>query len=199
MKQINNREYVVGPCRFSYLTVFKARRNDLRGEDEFSTVLLFPKEPSEHAADPAPEVDALKEAIKNVATEKFGKLPPKLDVPLRDGDKETNNDGQAKHPGYWFLPVRAKAEYPPRLLDGAKRDAKEEDWVSGDWGKALVALYAYDYQGRKGVGAGLRGIQFLHKGEPFGSSSSAESAFDEEKTATAAASGEDEYDPFKDE
>jgi hypothetical protein len=197
MNQLNPNMIIAGPVRLSYLSVFTPRRNDLRNEDEYSVVLLFPKSKHDHVDGPA-EAKAVNAAIKAVAAAKFGETVKKYAVPLKDGDTETNGNGDPKHPGYWYLSARSKAEYSITLIDGAKREARADDWTSGDWALVKLSLYAYDFQGRKGVGCGLRGIQFLHKDEPFGGTARADEGFEEVKTAAlVGASGEgDDHDPF---
>ena len=205
MKKITDTLVIFGPCRLSYLSVFSPRLNNMNGKEEYSAVLLIPKEPTEFCKDPKAVGKFVTEAIKAALAEKFGKEPPKWSNPLKDGDTETNNDNQPKHPGYWFLPVSAKAEYPPVLIDGKRNTAKpEHGWVSGDWGVVKVNFFAYEFEGKKGVSAGLRALQFLYKDEPFGSASSPEAVaaeFDEVDDAAApelVTAGSASYDPWAD-
>ena len=189
---------ICGPVRLSYLTVYKPRHNELKNADEFGVVLLIPKKKNDFCADPATIYKTLKATIEDVAKEKFGKVPAGFDNPLKDGDEETNNDGDPRHAGYFYMRTTAKPEYPPQLIDCKKNTVGESDgWVSGDWGKAKIALFAWEHAGRKGVSAGLRAIQFLKKDEPFGSGGSNLDGFEEEDGDTGKAK-DDEYDPFVD-
>lgn len=159
---------VIGPVRFAYLTAFKPRENAMRGgEMEYSVVALIPKLPNEYCKDPKAIGKRVQELIQEALAAKFTAAPPKWETCLKDGDKETNSDGQPKHPGYWFIPARCGAEYPPLCVDGHQQ-AVTGGWTSGDWGNVKLSFFGYEFQGKKGVSAGLRGIQFLFHDEPFG-------------------------------
>jgi len=191
-------EAVVGPVRLSYLAVFKPRHNEMKGVEEFSAVLLIPKEPNSFCKDPKGVGKAVKGLIDGALESKFGKAPAKWDNPLKDGDVETNNDGEPKHPGYWYVNTRANLDYPPALIDG-KRNKVFDGWQSGDWGFAKLKAYAYEFEGKKGVGLGLRAIQFTRHDEPFGSSDPTEGFEEVEgsesgRVETAAADSEQQFD-----
>lgn len=196
MNKISNNTIVIGPCRLSYMNVFKPKLNDMKGIHQYSAVLLIPKEPSEYLADPKSEAKAFHEIVKTLMAEKFGaQMPSKWRNPLQDGDTETNSAGDPKNQGYWFINCSADEDYRPALIDGAKREVKD-GWNSGDWGKVKLRLYAYDQKGNKGVGCGLLAIQFLYKDESLGGGGNDDSGFEEEKVAVGV--GAEEKDPFED-
>lgn len=175
---------ITSSVRLSYLSVFRPRKNALRNdEEEYSCTLLIPKTPNTFCPDPEAILNGLREAAQKALILKFKEVPKKYTDCLLDGDVETDNDGESKHPGYWFLSTRAGVEYPPVLLDGKRApvlDAKA--WVSGDWGNVKLSFFGYDFKDKKGVSAGLRAIQFTKKDEPFGSDQSPEATrgeFDE--------------------
>lgn len=194
-------EAVLGPFRLSYLSVFKPRHNEMKGVEEYSATLLVPKEPNEFCKDPKGLCKSVAALIKGALENKFGKAPAKWDNPFKDGDTETNNDGEPKHPGYWYCNTRASIDYPPALIDG-KRNKVFDGWQSGDWGFAKLKAYAYEFEGKRGVGLGLRAIQFTHHDEPFGSSDPT-SGFEEvagadgPRVETAAPETDDAFDPFE--
>lgn len=199
---MSEKTVLVGPCRLSYLTVFKPRKNDLNDQMEYSVRLLIPKKPTDKCPNPNGIAKLCADAIKAAKDEKIADAKV-WDNPFRDGDKELNADGEPKEPGYWFLNAKAKEDYPPDLLN-AKREPVTADmgWQSGDWGKAVVSFYGYD-QKKKGVGCGLRGIQFLYKDEALGGGGSVAHMFQEEQgddptSATASASDDGSFDPFAD-
>lgn len=196
----------IGPVRLSYLSVFRPRMNQMKGAEEYSAVLLIPKTASPFCADGKAVGKAANDLIKAALEAKFGPNVPKWDSPLKDGDKETDNEGNPRNPGYWYIGVSAKADYPPLLIDGRKEKVAS-GWQSGDWGKVQIQFYAYEFQGRKGVGAGLRGIQFLRHDEALGGGGGAspDDFETEECDAPLAADGQavpttdaGEYDPFED-
>lgn len=201
MKRTSDRTAVVGPVRLSYLNCFAPRANELKnGVKEYSTVLLFPKENCEQQPNAAEELKELNKLLRDAVFAKWGDKPPSnLRRPIRDGDTEMDASGDPKAPGYYFMNVTAKEDYPPLLVDGSRK-VVTSGWNSGDWGNVEIAVFAYDTRGNKGVSAGLRAIQFLYKGEPMGGGGgTSASVFDEVKTATAAGQAPDDYDPFADE
>lgn len=193
MKQLNDRQIIIGPVRLSYLSVFTTKHNENRGENEYSAVLLIPKEPSEFLKEPKEELKGFADAVKRALATKFtGQLPAVWKNPLQDGDKELrSSDGEPKNPGYWFINVRTGEDRKPKLINGAKQ-AVTGGWNSGDWGLVKLSLFGYDQKGNKGVGCGLEAIQFLHKDEALGGSEPTDEGFD----AVAIATASSDYDPF---
>jgi hypothetical protein len=187
---------VIGPVRFAFLNIFKPREQ-LDGSHGYDAVLLIPKEPGEFCDDPKAVGRKLTEMIKNAAGERQGKY----DSPLRDGDVEVSGEGVPKFPGYWFVRAKAREEYPPIVIDGQRSPVTARDgWTSGDWGNAKLSCYWYDKSGKRGVGVGLRGIQFLYKDDSFGVADSPEDfPVVEDADINAAANDrgyEEDYDPF---
>lgn len=191
----------IGPVRLSYMSVFKPRMNVMKGEEEFSAVLLIPKQANEFCKDGKAVGKAANDLIKAALEAKFGPNVPKWETPLKDGDTETDNEGNPRNPGYWYIPVSAKKDFPPLLIDGNKQPVTS-GWQSGDWGKVNVQFYAYEFQGKKGVGAGLRGVQFLRHDEPLGGGGGASvDDFDAEECDAPLSNGHEsnsEADPFAD-
>lgn len=185
-----------GPARLSYLSVFKPRANQLKNNElEFSAVLLIPKEPNEFCPDPKAVGAKIAGLIKASLEEKFGPNVAKWDNPLKDGDKETDNEGNPRNPGYWYVGVSAKGEYPPLLID-CEKNVVTNGWGSGDWGKANVQCYAYEFQGKKGVGVGLRGIQFLKHDEQLGGGGGASLDDFDTEDGDRSTTEDTAYDPF---
>lgn len=185
MKKLNETGTLVilGPVRLSYLSVFKPRMNALRKAEEYSAVLLIPKAANSFCADPAGLLKGIREAIEGALREKFKDIPKKFETCLMDGDVETDNDGEPKHPGYWYLSTRSASDYPPVLINSKRQPAIDAtEWVSGDWGNVKLSFFGYEFEGKKGVSTSLRAIQFTKKDEPFGSSQNPETVakeFDE--------------------
>jgi len=202
MAQKTNNSIIVGPVRLSYLNVFKTREN-LNGEPEFSATVLIPKNRTEHCSDPQTLVKDVAQFIKGKLFEKFGKEPPNWKNPLKDGDKELDSEGNPRCPGYWFIRAKCKEDFPPVLVNGSGNVVHAGDgWKSGDWGKVKLAFYGFDHAGNKGVGVGLRAIQFLYTDEPLGGGSDAATVASEFGTVADAqnpvGSAPDDYDPFSD-
>lgn len=171
MKTLNDEGtlVIVGPARLSYLSVFSPRKN-INEEMEYSVTVLIPKLQNEFCPNPGGELAGIKDAMKAAAGKKFGASVPKgLESCLKDGDSETDNEGNPKQPGYWMIRAKAKEEFKPVLIKADRTPAQSsDDWVSGDWGMVKLSFYGYDQKAKKGVSCGLRAVQFLYKGEPLG-------------------------------
>ena len=175
MKKITPTICILGPVRLSYLNAFKPRMNEIRKCEEYSATALIPKAPNEFCKDPMGLLKEIREVIEAALKEKFKEIPKKWETCLHDGDVETNNDGEPKHPGYWFISTRSSLDYPPVLIDGSRKPVVDAGaWVSGDWGHLKLSFYGYEFEGKKGVSTSLRAIQFTKKDEPFGSNADPE-------------------------
>lgn len=194
---------IIGPVRLVFLNVFKPRINEMKNPpvQEFSCVVLIPKTPNEFCSDPVAVGKAVVRLIKEAAEAKFGqKLPPKWVTPLKDGDAELNNEGEPKFPGYHYLSLSCGVEYPPLLID-CHREKVLSGWQSGDWGMVKASFYGYDHpSGKRGVGGGLRAIQFLKHDEAFGVSAvtTPDEFESRDGDAPLAMQPVDDYDPYAD-
>jgi hypothetical protein len=172
-KKITNTIVIVGPVRLSYLNVFKPRMNDIRKKVEFSGTLLIPKAPVPgFCENPASLLKSVRETIETALKEKFGDIPKKYENwVLKDGDAETNNEGEPKHPGYYYISTRSDVDHPPVLVGPDRKPLIEAgELQSGYWGYAKISIYAYlTGEGTKGVSSSLRAIQKYKADETFGS------------------------------
>ena len=170
------RKVVTGEVRGSYVNVFSTRLNDLSGKEEYSMMILIPKEDKETVAD-------LKKAIKAAVDDKWGsKRPANLRNPLRDGDSESDlpdtvEAGEEPYAGHYFMNL--KSSQKPGIVDVNVQPVIDEgDFRSGDFCRVSINAYAYDQKGNKGVAFGLNNIQVLRKGLPLGGVSRPENDFD---------------------
>lgn len=212
MKKITEKLIVTGVVRLAYPNLYKPRPNNMDASkpDEYGVVVLFPKENCDFQPNAASEIQDMQMFMKSIAVAKWGANPGKVAYALKDGDVETNNDGEPRHPGYWFLRCNAACEYPsgdafkPTILDGQKK-VLTEGGKSGDWGCVSMSVFAYENAGKKGVSVRLSGVQFLYDGERIGSVVDTTSAFDTVenahaiKTDNAVVAEDGAYDPFTDE
>lgn len=83
---------------------------------------------------------------------------------LRDGDIKPEYDG---FPGNWFISARSKTK--PNCFDHKRDTVTEEQGLlySGCYVNVLLSCYSYT-KGNNGLGAELKGIQYLRKGDAFG-------------------------------
>ncbi len=156
-------------------TKSKPPKADASAKAKYRVALILPKD--------HPQVKELRQIIQTVMEEKFGqKWAAVLKAAeiqqkscLRDGDTK---DGEG-FPGNLF--VSANSETRPSTFNVDKSPVTQEDGIiySGCYVNASLDIYAFDNVS-KGNSAGLRGVQFLKKGDAFGGGTPAdESEFDE--------------------
>ena len=178
--------------RFSYLNVHTPKQDNFSKEPKLNYYCthLIPKMNDE---DIKAVRAAVAECLKAEFTDKKKPIPPGHWNPLRDGDKDTKEDGSAygdEAKGHFILNSKTSEEYPPSVVgttrgaDGKLLRIGKADIKSGDWGRAEITLYGYSFKAG-GVGAGLNKIQLVQEGESLGGNgSSAEDvfgAFDDEE------------------
>ena len=120
----------------------------------------------------------------NAATEKGkstkfgGKVPPKLALPLHDGDEERPDD--EAFAGMWYFNASSQSR-PGVRVRGANGSIYEpldtEEFYSGCYGAADINFYPYEFSGKKGIAAGLNNVIKTKDGERFGGKTNADSAF----------------------
>jgi len=154
----DNAGYIVTPeFRLSFPDLFELNKNQ-----KYGLVMLF---------DAGTDISELKRIAKEALVAKFGKkLPKDIRNPFRSGEeKEYYEDDQV-----W---ARAVTTYQPAVVDDQGQEILEAKKVyGGQYAKAYINAYAYEYQGKKGVAFGLESVQIARQGEPFGKNHSASAA-----------------------
>lgn len=151
--------------RFSFPNLFVAKANESGDNLKYGICLLIPKE------DKA-TVNAIEKAIekaKQLGKEgKWGgSAPRKFESPLRDGDEKAE-DGYPEFEGHYY--INASSKLKPAVVNNRREVINEPTEVkAGDYGRASINFYPYNFQGKKGVAAGLNSVQKLMDGEPLGS------------------------------
>lgn len=170
---VKDTKVVFGPVRLSYTHLFNKYAPDGdTSNGKYMTNVLIPKDEKE-------TVDAIKKAIeaaKKAATvSKWGgKEPKKLDMPLRDGDTDKEDD--EVYAGCYFL--NAKSKTRPGIVNRSKEPITDEDEMySGVWAILSVTFYAYEVSGNRGVACGLNNVMKYKDGEMLGGRASADSDF----------------------
>lgn len=168
-----------GTISFPRLFATTAEKKD-DGTPSYEVQIIIPK--SQTA-----DIRALLAAIKKVGEAKWGANWKKVNIPLRDGDKEKDElteDGSTKGEKYperlgcYFL--NARSTKPVGVYDRSLNLITDPNEVYGGCrGKISVTFYPYSVQGNHGIAAGLNGVQKTGNGEPFGGGRpSVESMFD---------------------
>jgi hypothetical protein len=118
-----------------------------------------------------PQVAAVKALIAKVVQEKYPKehaiivkgMYANNKVPIHDGDAKANFEGYA---GMVYVSARSKTR--PLVIHRDRSPVDEESGIifSGCYVNASFGFFTYD-KGSKGVGAGLRGVQYWAEGDRF--------------------------------
>ena len=170
--------------RVSYPNVFKPRKNELSGKEEYSLVALFAK---------GDDLTALKQAAQAAAEYKWGpdqkKWPKNLRLPFRDqGDRAKEENGKEILPaGYekGAIYLNLKCTERPGLVDAKVQSIIDEsEFYAGCFARATVHAYAYDQAGNRGISFGLENIQKVKDGETLGGRIKATDAFTPIENAT---------------
>lgn len=166
---------IASPVRFSYLHVFEPKLNTQNNKEEKSVTLLIPKS---NTADVEKVKSFLEQVKRELYTSKKKVVPPKWWNPLRDGDKDTKQDGSplgAECRGHYLLSAKADPDYDVPVVNTTKDAAGNrvrigpKDIKSGDFGIARVNLYSY-VKGDHGCGAGLVTLMLTRQGDSLGGS-----------------------------
>mgnify|MGYP000328963140 FL=1 len=165
---------ITGIVRLSFVHLLEAGETP-GGDMKYSTQLWIPKEDTATLGKIENAIEAAKETGK---TKWGGKIPAKLNLPLRDGDEEVDDDGNAKAPGHYFMNVSSKDK--PGIIDRFKQPVDDPERVySGVYARVSINAFGYSTGGNKGVSFGLNNVQIIKDGEFLGGRSSADADFDE--------------------
>lgn len=147
--------------RLSFPQLFEAKA--YKGSDKkFSATMLFDAE-----AQKTDEFVAMLDAAKAAVIEKWGdKVPGDLKNPFRKGEEKPDLDGY--EPGMIFVSAKASEDYPPDVVDQAKKEITvRKEIYAGCYCRAVVVAFAYDTF-NNGVSFGLRAIQKVGDAPSFG-------------------------------
>ncbi len=154
--------------RVSFPNVFEAKAGPDGGDEKFSLTQLYGEDA---------DLSELRAGAKVAAVKKFGeKLPGNLRNPFRKGSEKPDLPGYGDDS---ITFVKATTTMRPELLDRHKQPITDRsEFYAGCYARAFVVPFAYDKKG-KGVSFGLRSIQKVADGEPFGAGGSMADQFDE--------------------
>lgn len=184
---MTNTKALTPEFRVSWPHVFKAKKNDLNGKDEFDVTAIFPLNA---------DLSKLKAIALEAMKDKFGvdqtKWPKNPRSPFRKcKEKWKEEDGKTIiPPGYeegeatW---INFKSTSRPGVVDENVQDIIEErNFYSGCYAIADVNAAAYDQKGNRGVSIYLNNVQKRRDGDPLGGKSSPTAAFKPVEGASAA-------------
>ena len=158
---------VTGKVRFSYVTLAQPKASEEGAEPKYSCVLLIPKSDTATLQKIKAAIAEAADAFRN--RNGAQSLPANPMTPLHDGDGTKPNSGEPYGPeckGCYVMSVSSKIK--PLMLDSFKNEIADPNEIySGCYGRASINFYGYSNR-RKGIGAGLLGVQKLHDGDPLG-------------------------------
>lgn len=167
------RTVVFGPCRLSYTHLFTKYSPDGDTDSgKYMTNVLIPKREKETVKAIEGAIEAAKKA--GIISKWDGKEPKKVDLPLRDGDTDKEDDDI--YAGHYY--INAKCASRPGIVDKHRSPIVDEDDVySGMWAILSVTFYPYNVSGNKGVATGLNNVMKTKDDERLGGRTSAENDF----------------------
>ena len=166
-----------GTFQWVFLDKPKVDKNNSEKEPFYSITLLMDKK------DPKviEKLDQMKSCIKDALEKRFGdKVPAKYYTPIKDGDVETDKEGNPAYPGFWY--IEAKNKEKPGLVDADREPILTQQAVwSGCKGRLSLGFVGYDVSAKKGVTIYLNNVQLTDNSAPkMGGRKSAEEDFSEE-------------------
>lgn len=94
--------------------------------------------------------------------------------PIRNGDEPHFVQKNPWAAGHWL--IKCWSQNPTRISDARNNEITREDAMrmaepplkSGDYGKAAINFWTYEWQGKHGVSGGLEAIKIMRQGDPIG-------------------------------
>lgn len=167
---------ITGEVRFSFVNVFEPRAQVEGGEPRYSITLLIPKSDVKTLNEIHKAIESAKqEGISKVFN---GTLPPMVRVPLHDGDGVRPNGEPFGEECRGHMVMTASSTQKPDVVgDDLKPVMNRSDVYSGCYGRVSLNFFAYNKNGNRGIGCGLRNVQKLRDGEPLSGKTSASEDF----------------------
>ena len=171
-------QITTGEVRASYVYVFEPRQDEYGNEDKYSMMVLIPKTDLVTISKYEKALKAAKELGKN--TKFGGKIPAKINEPLRDGDEE--RPGEPDYEGMYFMNIssKQKPQIVKKVNDQPYFITSPDDFYSGCYAKVSINLFPYNTNGNKGIAAGMNNIFKTRDGDYLGGRSSAIDDFADE-------------------
>lgn len=173
----NATKVITNEVRLSFPHLFEAHANQPGQQAKFSATILIPKT---DVATKAKIDAAIQAAIQQGLSKSWGGVkPPIVPTPLHDGDGVRPSDGSAfgeECKGHWVM--TASSKQPPQVVDQALNPIMSQTEIyAGVYARVSLNFFAYNSNGRKGIGCGLNNVQKLRDGEPLTSRSTAQDDF----------------------
>lgn len=166
---MENTAIVLQNVRLSYVHILKPYARDPKSDAKYQTTILVPKSDTNAKA----MIDAAIEGAKRngLANKWQGVMPQRVPTPIWDGDGLTQNGNEfgPECKGHWVFTASSPADKPIEVVDANVQPIlRATDVYSGMYANVSVNFFAYNYQGKKGIGCGLGPVQKVADGEPLG-------------------------------
>ncbi len=173
---MNATTITTGRSRLSYEHLFKPYAHQQGQDEKYSVTVLVPK--SDVAT--KQRIDAAIAAATNEGISKCwnGVKPPIVAIPVHDGDGVRPNGDAfgAECKGHWVF--TASSKQAPQIVDMGMNPIIDQSQIySGIFARVCVNFFAYNSNGKRGIGCGLNAVQKIEDGEPLGGRVSIEEAF----------------------
>lgn len=160
---------IIGPVRFSFAHLIEPKIAKGSKKPKYSVSILIPKDDTDMIA-------GIESGIKAAIAVKFGDKPPKiLKLPMRDGDKERDDDVYADH-----LFIGCTCDQRPGFVDQKNNPIANpgpDMFYSGMFGRVSVNFKYFEVEGNKGIACYLQNVQFVKHGENLTGRKKAEEDF----------------------
>lgn len=174
--QKSMRKIMLQDVRGSFVFLKEPRISD-KGENQGHSIqALIPKKSELHKKILKLQEVVMKEAFGSKIKASMVKLP------LRDGDDERDLETNPECEGMMFMNCNNKNRKPGivnRRNEPADIDDLEDYCYSGAYFHLSVNLYAYEFEGKKGVAVGLNNVMLRKKGDRLDGSVAATSEFED--------------------
>lgn len=166
---------VLQNVRLSYANVWEAKE-DLSGNLKYSVSLLISKDDKANLNRIKKAIEAAKVEGKSKLANKKGVIPPNIELPVRDGDVDREDD--ENYAGCNYVNAKANPGHAPKIVNNkCEPIIDKEEVYSGCYAHVSVSFYAYNKNGNIGIAAGLGNIMKYRDGEPLSGGASAEEDF----------------------
>lgn len=176
----NNPTFVVtGNVRLSYAHLFTPYASTNGGDPKYSVTVLLPK--SDYST--KQRIDAAIQAAvqAGTSTKWNGQRPPQISLPIHDGDGTRPSDGMPfgeECKGNWVF--TASSKNAPQIVDmNLNPIINQSEVYSGMFARVSINFFAYNNNGKKGIGCGLGNVQKTSDGEPLGGRTNAQDDFND--------------------